>query len=95
MNNTIEAVENIIVPDGFTPVIGFRRFGIPWPPSRKNEYCLVQRGHRWEPREPTVAECRRPGVGPCVEVAPTQDCGLREEMALPSRRSLKQMTTTL
>jgi hypothetical protein len=75
MDNTIEAVEALIVPDGFTPVTGFRRFGIPWPPTNSNEYSLVQKGHRWLPGEPTVAECRRPGAGPCGAVVPTQDCG--------------------
>ena len=66
MDNTIEAVENLIVPDGFTSVIGFRRFGIPWPPTSSNEYSLVQKGHRWSPGKPTVAECRRPEAGPCA-----------------------------
>lgn len=76
MDNTIEAVESLIVPDAFTPVIGFRRFGIPWLPSdREYEYCLVQRGHCWSVGEPTVAVCRKPHVGPCGGVTPTQDCG--------------------
>ena len=30
MDITVEAIEALRVPDGFTPVVGFRRFGIPW-----------------------------------------------------------------
>jgi hypothetical protein len=29
MDITVEAIEALRVPDGFTPVVGFRRFGIP------------------------------------------------------------------
>src|SRR5215208_5334093 len=60
MDITVEAIEALRVPDGFTPVVGFRRFGIPWPP-RGPEHYLVQKGHRWMPQEPTMAECRRAG----------------------------------
>ena len=60
MDITVEAIEALRVPDGFTPVVGFRRFGIPWPP-RGPEHYLVQKGHRWMPQEQTVAECRRTG----------------------------------
>jgi hypothetical protein len=43
MDITVEAIEALRVPDGFTPVVGFRRFGIPWPP-REPEHYLVQKG---------------------------------------------------
>ena len=43
MDITVEAIEALRVPDGFTPVVGFRRFGIPWPP-RGPEHYLVQKG---------------------------------------------------
>ena len=78
MDITVEAIEALRVPDAFAPVVGYRRFGIPWP-SRKEEenHCLVQQGHRWAYIGPTVAECRRLGnTGPCGEkVPPTQSCG--------------------
>ena len=76
MDITVEAIEALRVPDGFTPVVGFRRFGIPWPP-REPEHYLVQKGHRWMPQEPTVAECRRAGSSAHVRAhtAPYQGCG--------------------
>jgi hypothetical protein len=78
MDITVEAIEALRVPDAFTPVVGFRRFGIPWPP-RGSEHYLVQKGHRWEPkRVPTIAECRRPGSSahaPRAHAAPYQGCG--------------------
>src|SRR5215211_4306372 len=78
MDITVEAIEALRMPDGFTPVLGFRRFGIPWPP-RGPEHYLVQKGHRWMPQEPTVPECRRAGSSAHVRAhtAPYQGCGLR------------------
>ena len=75
MNITMKEIETLRVPDAFTPVVGFRRFGIPWPP-RKDSHYLVQKGHRWTPKAPTVAQCRRPGSsGPCGHAVPAQSCG--------------------
>ena len=77
MDITVEAIEALRVPDGFTPVVGFRRFGIPWPPCEPEHY-LVQKGHRWMPQEPTVAECRRAGSSAHVLVPtlrPTRAAG--------------------
>src|SRR5215212_5807113 len=83
MDITVEEIEALRVPDGFTPVVGFRRFGIPWPP-REPEHYLVQKGHRWMPQEPTVAECRRAGSSAHVRAhtAPYQGygCGLHAWM---------------
>lgn len=62
------------VPDAVAPVVGFRRFGIPWPPASKENDFLIQRGCRWEPRTHTVAECSRPRSMVCSGPAPTQDC---------------------
>lgn len=69
-------IGDLVVPDAFAPVVGFRRFGIPWPVNNKNGY-LVQRGHRWTPGAPTFAECRRPGAGAtaCGKAVPNQNCG--------------------
>ena len=71
---TIEEIEGTRVPDAFAPVVGFRRFAIPWPPVGKYNDLLVQRGHRWTPDGPTVAECRRPGAAPPSHAAPAQEC---------------------
>jgi hypothetical protein len=63
------------VPDTFAPIAGYRRFGIPWPP-RKENHCLMQKGHLWSPKGPTVAECRRPvSLDACGHTAPAQSCG--------------------
>jgi hypothetical protein len=76
MDITVEAIEALRVPDAFAPVVGFRRFGIPWPSGNEKSYELVQKGHRWAPSGPTKAECRRMGTGPCGEkVVPDQSCG--------------------
>src|SRR5215207_230658 len=78
MDITVETIEALRMPDAFMPVVGFRRFGIPWPP-REPEHYLVQKGHRWMPQEPTVAECRRPGKSlgeeHGSEAVPAQGCG--------------------
>ncbi len=76
MDITVEAIEALRVPDGFTPVVGFRRFGIPWPP-RGPEHYLVQKGHRWMPQMPTVAECRRQALPPTFlpTLRPTRAAG--------------------
>ncbi len=65
MDITVEAIEALRVPDAFAPVVGFRRFGIPWPSGNENSYELVQKGHRWAPSGSTEAECRRMGTAPC------------------------------
>ena len=76
MDITVEAIEALSVPDAFAPVVGFRRFGIPWPSGNGKSYELVQKGHRWAPSGPTKAECRRMGTAPCGEkVVPDQSCG--------------------
>lgn len=64
------------MPDVFTPVVGYKRFGIPWPP-REAEHCLGQKGHRWEPKQvPTTAECRRTGSSTTrAHATPYQGCG--------------------
>jgi hypothetical protein len=38
MEITIQEIEDLRVPDAFTPVVGYRRFGIPWPPRKENAY---------------------------------------------------------
>jgi hypothetical protein len=82
MDVTIEAIEALRVPDAFAPVVGYRRFGIPWPLHKEEEnHCLVQKGHRWTPKGPTVAECKRPGgrghwgTACGTDAAPNQGCG--------------------
>ena len=42
MDITVEAIEALRVPDAFAPVVGFRRFGIPWPSGNGKSYELVQ-----------------------------------------------------
>ena len=40
MDITVEAIEALRVPDAFTPVVGFRRFGIPWlPAGQSTTWC--------------------------------------------------------
>jgi hypothetical protein len=57
-----EEVENIRVPDAFTPVVGFRRFGIPWPPTDKHDYYyLIQKEHRWTPAAPHCGRVQEAG----------------------------------
>jgi hypothetical protein len=78
MGITMEEIEGLRVPDAFAPVVGFRRFGVPWLHFEENHYygpSLVQRGHRWTPKAPTVAECRRLGRTVCGHAAPAQGCG--------------------
>ena len=70
----IEEIETLRVPDAFAPVVGFRRFTIPWPPRREYRY-LVQRGHYWTPGAPTVAECRRLTGTAYANAVPDQSCG--------------------
>ena len=68
--NTVRELKDLRLPGGFTPVVGFRRFGIPWPPiSRENDH-LVQRGHLWTPRASTVAECKTPNTKNCGDGSP-------------------------
>ena len=87
MDITVEAIEALRVPNVFTPVVGYKRFGILWPP-REAEHCLVQKGHRWEPKQvPTTAECRRPGSSTTrAHATPYQDCGVRPARLYGSRR---------
>ena len=77
MDTMLQEIESLRVPDAFAPVVGYRRFGIPWPACQENDYLLVQKGHRWAPNAPTVAECRKPSVTTCCEIAatPIQGCG--------------------
>ena len=76
MDITVEAIEALRVPDAFAPVVGFRRFGIPWPSGNENSYELVQKGHRWAPSGSTEAECRRMGAASCEKkMVPDQSCG--------------------
>jgi hypothetical protein len=74
MGITIEEVEGLRVPDAFTPVVGFRRFSVPWLHFEPYHY-LVQRGHRWTPKAPTVAQCIRLGGTVCGHPVPAQECG--------------------
>jgi hypothetical protein len=101
---TVEEAETFRAPDGFTPIVGFRRFGIPWPSTgRESYYHLVQKGHHWTPREPTVAECRRPGSKPGVatacsaEVLPVQgcECGLYAWLGIEEALRYYEMTTLM
>jgi hypothetical protein len=76
MDTMLQEIEKLRVPDAFAPVVGFRRFGIPWPPHEDSAYLLVQKGHRWASNAPTVAECRRPRATACRNgAAPAQSCG--------------------
>jgi hypothetical protein len=74
MDITIEEIEDLRVPDAFTPVVGFRRFSVPWLHLKPDHY-LVQRGHLWTPKAPTVARCTRPGGTVCGHPVPAQECG--------------------
>jgi hypothetical protein len=74
MGITTEEIEGLRVPDAFAPVVGFRHFGLPWLHVNPR-YSLVQRGHRWMPKAPTVAECRRLGGTVCGHAVPNQSCG--------------------
>jgi hypothetical protein len=75
MGITTEEIESLRVPDAFAPVVGFRRFGVPWLDLKPRHY-LVQRGQRWTPKAPTVAECRRLLEGTvCDHAVPAQGCG--------------------
>ena len=97
MDIAVEAIEALRVPDAFAPVVGFRRFGIPWPSGNGNSYLLVQKGHLWAPSGPTVAECRRLGTGPCGEkVVPDQSCGCGLHAWLEVEEALRyyELTTT-
>jgi hypothetical protein len=76
MDAMLQEIETLKVPDAFTPVVGFKRFGIPWPRGKGNNCLLVQKGHCWTPKAPTAAECRRPGSsGACGNPVPAQSCG--------------------
>lgn len=91
---TIEEIENLKVPDAFAPVVGYRRFAIPWPYRN----YLVQKGHRWVPQEPTVAQCRRPGgsVEPSFDhVVPAQSCGCGLYAWLDIEEALRYYMTTM
>lgn len=40
--------EDTRIPDGMTPVVGFRRFAIPWPPaSKENDRLVQERAYTW------------------------------------------------
>jgi hypothetical protein len=109
MDITVEAIEieALSVPDAFTPVVGFRRFGIPWPP-REPEHYLVQKGQRWIPQEPTVAECRRAGSSAHARAhvrahvraharahaAPYQDCGCGLHAFMEAEEALRYYELT-
>lgn len=93
-----EEIENTRVPDAFTPVVGFRRFGIPWPPTCKHNDYLIQRGHRWTAAGPTVAECKAPGPSPhCSRSTPSQECacGLYAWMSLEEALGYHEITTLM
>ena len=93
---TIEEIENLEVPDAFAPVVGYRRFGIPWSYGEGNHY-LVQKGHRWVPQEPTVAQCRKPGSAgrPCEHAVPAQGCRCGLHAWLDIEEALRHYMTTM
>jgi hypothetical protein len=92
---SIEEIENLKVPDAFAPVVGYRRFVIPWPYPDENHY-LVQKGQYWVPQEPTVAHCRRPGsAGPCEHAVPAQSCGCGLHAWLDIEEALRYYMTTM
>lgn len=89
--------EDIRIPDGFTPVIGFRRFGIPWPPHSKENTHLVQRGHEWATNAPTTAKCKVPDATACGKASPSHDCvcGLYAWLNIEEALSYHEITTTM
>ncbi|MGI8538236.1 MAG: hypothetical protein ACR2N0_00415 [Rubrobacteraceae bacterium] len=93
---TMDEIEGLRVPDGFTPVVGFRRFGIPHPLSGAGHDCLVQLGHRWTPQAPTIAKCRRMPIS-CGDRAPTQycSCGLHAWLGIEEALEYRELTTSL
>jgi hypothetical protein len=74
MTIAMQEFEGLRVPDAFTPVVGFRRFSVPWLHFEPYDY-LVQRGHRWTPKAPTVARCTGLGGTVCGHAVPAQECG--------------------
>ena len=94
---TAYKLRDLQLPDGFTPVVGFRRFGIPWPPVSKGNDHLVQRGHLWAPHAPTVAECRTPNATACGNAVPTQSCacGLYAWLDIQEALDYHEITTQL
>lgn len=92
-----EGLDLLRVPDATTPVVGFRRFGIPWPAARSGNDYLEQRGHMWVPRAPTVAKCRRPGPTSCGGVPPVQacECGLYAWLSVDRAICHYEITTLL
>jgi hypothetical protein len=76
MGITTQEIEGLRVPDAFTPVVGYRRFSVPWLHFEPEDHYLVQRGHIWTPGAPTVARCIRLGGSVCGHHAvPAQECG--------------------
>jgi hypothetical protein len=97
MEITMQEIEDLRVPDAFAPVVGYRRFGIPWPPRKENHY-LVQKGHLWTPQDPTVAQCRGPGSsGACDGATPnhTCECGLYAWLDVDEALGYYELTTMM
>jgi len=92
---TMEEIDNLKVPDAFAPVVGYRRFVMPWP-YHDEDYYLVQKGHRWMPQEPTVAQCRRPGSSdPGDHAVPAQTCECGLHAWLDPEEALRYYMTTV
>lgn len=89
--------ETLQAPDAITPVIGFRRFGIPWPAAGSGNNYLEQRGHRWVPKAPTIAECRRPGPTGCGGMPPVHacECGLYAWLSFEKALHYYEITTLM
>lgn len=58
---------------------------------------LVQRGHPWTPRAPTMAECRKPDATACGGESPTQNCacGLYALLDIEEALQYYEITTTM